>query len=204
VSYPNSTTARNNFLGAILSPGVENFQSFTLGAVNGQSSSFPGFSSSIVATFTGSGQVRDVASGFGTSSTYPTSVARYLFFETGNSFTITFSTPIAAFGFLGTDTSDSGSTLRMTFNLVGGGSIVQEIAPANGRNGSVNFFGLVGGANEDFFSVTFTGVAGSDDFGFDDLVIGDREQVNNAVPEPSTWAMLSGALMLGAWMRRRR
>lgn len=137
---------------------------------------------------------------------YPTSGDDTLFVTTGSAtlFTISFSTPQAAFGFYATDVEVPGN-LALRFLLADGSTLDQPVpsqAGTGGANntGSVLYFGLVD-TQAPFTSVTFLRPLSSvDGFGFDDLTIG---RVENVVPEPGSLALLGlGLAMLRAGRSR--
>lgn len=198
-------TARNNFLAGLTGVGSENFESTAAGTTPPLALAFPGSSGSITATITSaSGGVCSTASGtvggigcngFGR---FPTSGTNW--YHTTDVFTITFSNPIAAFGFYGTDIGDFTGQITATLN---GGTTVSLTIPStvDAPNGSLLFWGFID-STDSYTSLQFGNTAsGTDVFGFDDLVIGDRGQV---IPEPATLALFGlGFATLGA-MRRKK
>jgi hypothetical protein len=193
-------TARNAFF-ATLTAGVsaEDFEGFSSGTVPA-SITFNGSAGDIVATFgAGTGSVQTGPNSVGR---FPTSGTQY--FETTDAFNVSFSTPVAAFGFYGTDIGDFNGQLSVV--LIRGGMEESLVVPhvVNGNNASLLFFGVL--STDPFDSVRFSqSAAGVDFLGFDDLVVGDRKQVViPVVPEPATWAMMiAGFGLVGAAMRRR-
>ena len=101
-SFPDATTAANNFLATIVDAGVEDFESYAPGMVSPLAIDF---GTAGTATLVGSGQIAEVApgttNGFGR---YPTSGTK--FWEGTNPFSIQFSEAVAAFGFFGIDMGD--------------------------------------------------------------------------------------------------
>lgn len=199
-------TARNNFLADLVGVGSENFEGTAAGTTPPLALTFPGSSGSITATIaSASGGVCSTATGAvgGISCNglgrFPTSGTNW--YHTNDVFTITFSNPIAAFGFYGTDIGDFDGQVTATLN---GGTTVSLTIPnmINAPDGSLLFWGFIDSTNS-YTSLQFGNTAsGSDVFGFDDLVIGDRGQV--AIPEPATLALFGlGFATLGA-MRRKK
>lgn len=198
-------TARSSFL-AGLSGGVgtENFEAEG-GNVPPIALSFPGSSGGITATLNaGAGGVCDgvlaavggIACGIGR---YATSGSNY-FQTTSTSYSISFDTPISAFGFYGTDVGDFSGQLTVQLD---GGTPLTVGHTIGAPNGSLIFWGFIDPAAS-YSTITFGSTTTSDVFGFDDMTIGDLEQVVIRTPEPGTLAVLGvGLALLGAACRRR-
>jgi len=204
-------TAHNNFLSSLIGVGTQSFESQSIGQTAPIVLSFPGSSGSISATLTGSNVVvennnGDAGQGGNLFGRFATSGSQYLDTSTSN-FTVTFSQPVAAFGFYATDVGDIGGQLTVT--TVNGGSHVYTVANTlNGNDGSLLFWGIIDTANP-FLSVSFgNSAAGDDFFGFDDLTIGDLQQVNpNPTPLPAALPLFaSGIGVFGylGWRRKRK
>ena len=203
-----SETARNQFLSHLVGVGSEDFEGIAAGTnANGVVLNFPGSTGGITATLSdpsNQATVRNPA--LGCCGRFPTSGSNYLGNVT-NGFNLQFSTGIGAFGFYGTDIGDFNGqiTLWMT-----GGTPLNYTVPntINAPNGSLLFWGILAeNAGETFTGVTFGNTAaGSDYFGFDDLVIGDLQQVRlNVIPLPAAFPlMLSGLGLLGFAVRRKQ
>jgi hypothetical protein len=200
-------TAHNNFLSFLIGVGTENFDSQPLGAIGGGglALSFPGSSGSITATLTGPDLSINNTGNAGPGR-FPTSGDQYL--ETSsNGFTVTFSSAVVAFGFYGTDIGDFSGQLTIT--TANGGSHLFNVANTiDGNDGSLLFWGIIDTANP-FTSVTFGNTAaGIDFFGFDDMTVGDLQQVNpNPTPLPAALPLFAaglGGLGLLGWRRKRR
>lgn len=191
-------TARNSFLAALAGGvGTEDFESFPDGTGTPLALTFPGSTGSITATLNGSGAINQFSKCCGRFATSGTQI-----WETDQAFSIDFSSPVAAFGFYATDIGDFDGTMSLT--LTGGGTTGLTIPhTVNGPNGSLLFFGFTD-TSQTYTSVAFGNTSGgSDVFGFDDMTIGDLQQVQALVPEPSTLA-LAGLGLLGLCCVRRR
>jgi hypothetical protein len=198
-SFPNASAARASFLANLVGVGTENFESFADETGAPLTLTFPGSSGSITATLNGTGQTNEVTSGTNGFGRYPTSGNMY--WESGSQFLINFSAPVAAFGFYGIDIGDFNGQLTVTRNS---GSVTTFTVPntVSGSGGSVLFWGIID-STDPFTQVTFGNTAaGTDVFGFDDMTIGDPEQVN-IVPEPGTYALLGAGLLAVGLLRRR-
>lgn len=195
----NANTARNQFLGLLSGVGTEDFESFASLTYPPLNLSFPGSTGSITATLTGGGFT---VTGTG-AGRFPTSGNALFNVDPGQgAFEIDFSSPIAAFGFFGTDIGDIGG--QITLELTDGSTKNVTIPNTVGApDGALLFYGFVDTADS-YTKITFGNTSGYDGFGYDDMTVGDVQQI---VPEPSSLAVWSlvGLSFLGiGWWRRRK
>jgi hypothetical protein len=196
--FANATNARNSFLSGLTGVGTESFEGYAAGTSTPLAISFPGAGT---ATLSGTGQV--VSTSPGTTNGF----GRYAtdgnqFWEATSSFSITFSAPVAAFGFMGVDIGDFNG--QVTVTTAGGLNQVFNVGNTiGGAGGGVLFWGVIDNATT-FTSVSFGNTnSGTDFFGFDQMTIGSLQQVT-PVPEPETYAMLLAGLGLLGFVARRR
>lgn len=205
-STPNADSAHNQFLSRLVGVGTETFESYPAWQPSPLSISF---GSAGTATLGGDGYIVDDPNSF--SGRYPASGRKY--WEAWNQFSISFSNPIAAFGFYGVDIGDIFGNLTLTLLNSQTGS--SQILPVNHSTrpvnigGSVLYFGLIADSpNEVFDRIIFGNTSGGNDaFAFDNMTIGSLEQVipEEPVPEPATVAgMLLGGGLLVKWRRQRQ
>ena len=200
--FPNATAAEADFLSNLSSGvGTEDFETFGDETGAPLVLSFPGSSGSITATLSRTGVINDVPTGdTNGNGRYATSGTKY--WDADDDFSITFSSPVSAFGFFGIDIGDFGG--QVTATTAGELNMTFTIPNTTlGLGGSVLFWGIIDRAAS-FTSITFGNTApGTDFFGFDDMTIGDLQQVT--VPEPGTLAIfVLGLAGLAFFMRRRR
>lgn len=195
-------TARASFLAQLSGVSTENFEGLP-GGTPPASLTFTGSAGNIVASFAPSSGIICTTNGCGGSGRFATSGTNY--FDVSSTFSTTFSTAIAAFGFYGTDIGDINGSLTVTLVHATGPNTVLTVANTVGApDGSLLFFGVIDTANP-FVGISFGNTAaGSDFFGFDDITVGDIRQVTG-VPESSTWLMMiAGFGLVGGTMRSRR
>lgn len=196
-SFPNATAARNSFFSNLVGVGTQGFASFPSGTATPL---VVNFGAAGTATLSGSGSVEI---GNDNSGRYPVSDDRYWNADTG-AFTLTFSSPIAAFGFFGVDIGDYGGDLTLTLTDTSANTtnlVVPLTGSASGQlSGSVLYFGFYDTATQ-YVSIAFSNSSGGDIFGFDDFSIGSLDQVR--VPEPMSLALF-GLGLAGLGLARRR
>jgi hypothetical protein len=208
--HPKADAARGAFLSLLSGAGTEDFESFTDGA--GKGGSLPiAFSGAGTATLTDNsffGGIKVLPPGTTNVGRFPTSGNKY--WESGalEDFTITFTDPIAAFGFFGTDIGDPSGSKQLTLTLtdVNGNPTVLNVPhsfPPDNLGGGVLYFAFLDSSNT-YTQVKFSNDGGFlDSFGFDDFTIASAQ----VVPEPNTFLLLgSGLLLFGGfaiWRQKR-
>jgi hypothetical protein len=192
-------TARNNFLGSLVGVGTEQFEGPSVGTGAPLAVNFQGSSSGITANLTGSGGINNNTS----AGRFNTSPGGSKWWEVSGAFQMDFSSPIAAFGFYGTDIGDFNGNVTVALRNAATNAVTNLVInnTLNGRNGSLLFWGFVDPTTT-YNRITFGNTnAGVDFFGFDSMTIGDQQQVN--VPEPVTISLLGLGLLAAARRRRR-
>lgn len=201
-STANSDLAHTQFLSNLSSGvGTENFESIAAGNYGSLALSFPGSTGSITANLSGNLLIC-TTNGCGGPGRFATSGSHYL--DTSDAFTLSFSSPISAFGFYATDLGDINGNL--TLLLSGGGTVNFTVPTAGSADGNQLFWGFIDPL-QSYTGIQFGNTSpGNDFFGFDDMIIGDLGQVQIGVPEPGALAMLGMGLlgMLSLLFLRRR
>ena len=195
--------ARQSFLAALQGASTEDFEERSGSAP--LTLVFEGTAGDITAELSGNGDVRS-SPGFGR---FATSGSRY-FNVSGDGFTIEFDTPVAAFGFYGTDIGDFEGQVTLELTLESGETetlTVPNSTPSSTGltqqqlDGALLFYGILS-PDVSFTQVVFGNTAaGVDVFGFDDLTVGDVGQIVG--PPPTDPPPAEGAPLpvpsLNAW-----
>jgi len=197
------TTARAAFLSNLSSNiSSEGFETKPVLAVAPIDLLFTGSGGSLAATLTGEGEIADDKS----TGRFNTTTGGSKWWDVGGAFIINFTTPIAAFGFFGTDIGDFDGQIELS--LTDTNNAVTKLTVNNTRKGlevgALLFFGFIDTQTQ-YKSISFGNTAtGVDGFGFDDMVIGDVRQVTpSPIPEPATLALV-GLSLAGLVVSRRR
>jgi len=197
-------TQRNAFLGALSGGvGTEDFEGFALRTTTPLNLSFTGSTAAITATLSGAGTDIDTAG----AGRFATSGSQFVETPGGGDFEITFDSAIAAFGFYGTDLGDVNNNLAITLTDTANVETTFTLATAGKPSGGLIFWGFVDTVSE-YTKIAFDNVPGGGDvFGFDDMTIGDVNQIVNppAVPLPAAgWMLLAALGGLGVAKRRKK
>jgi len=166
----NSDNAKRTFFANLSSVGTENFESYTTGSTAPLNINF-GLSGS--ASLNGSGVIKNGETSYNTK---PTSGTKFWDAATGD-FTITFSSPVSAFGFYATDVGDVSGSLSINYT----NGTTHSIPVGNtvgGNSGTTLYFGMIEkDLSKAFSSITFINDSSSDYFGFDDMSIATKAQI---------------------------
>lgn len=198
---PNSAAAQASFLSQLIGVSVESFEGIAVGTQFPMNLTF----GPDTATLTGTNTVSSTGvQNSGLLGRFATSGSNYLNVGSSDaaSFTLTFSSPQAAFGFFATDIGDVSGQLAIEL----GGVPVVVPHTVNAPNGSALFFGVIDVASP-FTTVRFTNTTGTlgDAFGFDQMTIGRRDNVANpptAVPDGGASITMLAIGLLGLAARR--
>ena len=198
--------ARAQFLSNLSGVSSQGFESFAVGTRPPISMTFAGSAGNLSATLTGVGRVDDRTN----NGRFNTTTGGSKWYDVSGAFNITFGTAIAAFGFYGTDIGDFSG--RITLSLTDTNDVVTSLTVPNtidGTDGSLLFYGFID-STKAYKAISFgnTSPNGTDVFGFDDMVIGERRQIGppTGVPEPGSLALvgLSLAAVVAATRRKAR
>lgn len=203
-----SQATRNDFLSSLIGVGNEDFDSFVVGTTN-PTLSFPGSSGALSAQLSGDSCV-DNNPGDGCGNTdnpgrWATSGNQFWETTSGGNFEIDFSTAISAFGFYGTDIGDANNRLLITLTDTLNNETSFEVQHSIGFGNTANsllFWGFIDSADT-YTNIAFSNTgAGGDVFGFDDMVIGDQDQL--AVSEPTTIMLMGFGIAFVGYRQVRR
>jgi hypothetical protein len=198
-SYPNSAAAYNDF-----TSGLSSFETNDLESVTNHATTFSlnyptlGITAT-VPTIPLGGDIESVATGGSQGGQYAISPTQFLHAPDAGDFTITFDTPISAFGLYATDLGDAGGTLSLA--LYKSGSLIETltnlgIPTGSGQNGAASFVGFID-PSQSYDEIMFGTNVGGEVVGYDNFTIGVPKVA--AVPEPSSLSLLAvgvGALGL--------
>ncbi len=207
-----SSAARDQFFSNLNGVGTESFEGFATGTTVPLSVNFPGAGT---ATLSGDGTI---VSGNDGGGRFPISGTQFLETSAGAGFNLAFSSPIAAFGFFGTDIGDFGGQAILTLTDINGATSTITVPNTSGDNGSTTgsalYFGFYDKTNS-YTNIAFQDTSTQDVFGFDDFSIGSNAQVvpvapappvTSATPEPATYSLFGAGLLAAAafkrWTRR--
>lgn len=197
---PESDAAQADFLSKLTNIGIEDFETIPAGSITPLNLTFPGSTGNIIATLEDSGSVQNIPTGTNGVGRYPSS-GDQLFNDVSSELDIFFDQDIAAFGFTGIDIGDFGG--QIIADIKNDGVLIESIlidTTINAPGGGITFFGIISEEGELFDEIDFIDTApGVDFFGYDEMIVGDSQQVINPVPEPGTvlGLLLVGGLGLG-------
>ena len=180
LNYTNSQRVAAQFLSRLPGVTTESFEGFA----SGSSPTTLTFGTNI-ATLSGTREIETMLDpALAPRGGFPTTGTNCFILNTGSggSFTVTFSTPQAAFGFYGTDVEVNQFTVRLIHETVAPSDIPVPVVVPQG-SGGVFFFGVID-KDRPFTAVDFQSIGTSGEvFFFDDLTIAVPAQVH---PEPAS------------------
>eukprot|EP00968_Pinguiococcus_pyrenoidosus_P014606 scaffold1320_cov253-Pinguiococcus_pyrenoidosus.AAC.13 len=153
LAHPNADAARDDFISNLQGVSVEDFETFADGEEAPLTLVFPGVCTAIL----GSGVVQSTVK----NGQHAVSGTKY--FKSDSDFTVTFSEPVAAFGFYGVDIGDVQGELTLSRTTTEGHTTVVRVPhEVDGPSGGVLYFGLIDRESL-FTSITFTNSEGQRD-----------------------------------------
>ena len=207
---PIATAAETAFLAELLGVGTETFESFAASSTTPLLLAFPGAGNATLSQ--GSGIIESVAAGTTDGNgRYGVSPTKFLEVDAnatsnGNNLRIDFQNPVAAFGFYGIDIGDFAGTLKIVTDNAAIGTLDVPTAPFALADGSVLFWGIITSpADGPISQIVFRTTAGEGDvFGFDNMTIGSREQVDPTPhPAPAPLAIAGLPIAFGSLRKLR-
>ena len=112
----------------------------------------------------------------------------------------TFDTAVQAFGFTANRLLGSDLTVNL-YSDSGGSSLIISFALSDNTSTDHSFFGYTSGS-QNILRIDLVGTAGTSQYGIDDISF-SNDNVNVAVPEPSSLALFAGGLVMLQVLRRR-
>ena len=208
-SLTNTQAARTDFMNHVDGVGTESFEEFASGTYPSLDLTFPGSTGDITATLisTVEGDQMRILATTG-AGRYPTAGTQYLDVNS-NGLRLTFSSPISAFFFDGTDIGDFGGELTLELQTTAGTELLPvryTIGSLGSTDGQAIGFGFI--SSNPVTEINFINTWRADYFGYDQMTIADAGQVTPGVaPVPLPPALLlfgSGLLSVGALRRTLR
>jgi hypothetical protein len=199
IPHPQSDAARDSFFANLTGVGTESLDGFASGTSNVPVN----FGNGVTATLSG-GTIQN----FSSAGRFAISSPNYYNTNTSN-FSINMSSPIAAFGFYGTDIGDFGGQLTLTLTDINNVQTTLTVPATQGSggsapaNGSALYFGFYDTGNV-YTSIVFNNSSTIDQFGFDNFSVGTVSQVTPTPLPPGILLMGTSLLALGAVRLRRR
>lgn len=194
----NSNAAHDAFFSNLSDTQTQTFETYANDTTLPLTISFGSAMNAILTDSTSTSTIKGTPDG----GRFAISGTNYLQTGPGSGFTLTFSSPISALGFYGTDIGDVGNMLSIT--LEGQSTSLLVPVQAGVPSGSALYFGFYD-TERAYTSVTFNNTGGAVDvFGFDDIAIGSLAKANPAItPEPSSLLLLATGLS-ATWSVRHR